>query len=151
MGSIFIGADHRGYYLKEKIKNELSKEGLYVIDCGNKIYDKDDDYSEIAISLGERVVSEKGIGILICGSAIGICIAANKVNGIRAALCLDEKQAKLAREHNDANILCLAADLVDEKKNLKIVKVFLETLFSSEERHIRRIQVIKKYENTKTS
>jgi ribose 5-phosphate isomerase B len=97
------------------------------------------------------VISERGRGILICGSAIGICIAANKVDGVRAAMCLDEKQAKLAREHNDANILCLAVDLVNEEKNLEIVKVFLNTLFSSEERHIRRIQIIKKYENTKAS
>ena len=149
MKTVFIGADHRGYHLKDKIKRELTNMGEHVVDCGNDKYDKDDDYSSIAIALGEKVVTDKGIGIMICGSAIGICIAANKVIGVRAALCLNKQQAKMAREHNDANVLCLSSDLVEESLNIKIVKVFLETLFSSEERHIRRIQIIKKYENSK--
>jgi len=147
MKSVFIGADHRGYHLKEKIKSVLINDGEHVVDCGNTKYDKDDDYSEIAIALAEKVIQEKGVGIMVCGSAIGICIAANKVKGARAALCLNKEQARLAREHNDANILCLSADLVSESLNIKIVKTFLETLFSSEERHIRRIKFIKNYED----
>jgi len=151
MKTVFIGADHRGYHLKEKIKRELVNMGEQVIDCGNEKYDPDDDYSSIAIALAEKVIAQKGMGIMICGSAIGISIAANKVNGVRAALCLNKQQAKMAREHNDANVLCLSSDLVEESLNIKIIKVFLETLFSSEERHIRRIQIIKKYENSKVS
>lgn len=151
MKQIFVGADHRGFGLKEKIKKELIAMGENVTDCGSKSYDKDDDYSEISIQLAEKMVANKGIGILICGSGIGISIAANKVKGVRAALCLNKQQAQMAREHNDANILCLAVDMADENLNLKIVKIFLETLFSSEERHIRRLQVIKKYEDSKIS
>ncbi|MDD4938015.1 MAG: RpiB/LacA/LacB family sugar-phosphate isomerase [Candidatus Shapirobacteria bacterium] len=151
MGSIFIAADHRGFLLKEFLKENLRQDGLNVVDLGNKIYDKDDDYVEIGLNLAQKTVTENTKGILICASGIGMSIVANKVNGTRAALCLSEKQAKMTREHNDANILCLAADLVDQENNLEIVKVFLETLFSSEERHIKRIQLIKKYENTKTS
>jgi len=149
MGSIFIGADHRGFSLKEFLKEKLREDGFNVIDIGSKTYDKGDDYVKIGIDLAQKTVSEKAKGILICGSGVGMSIIANKTLGARAALCLQEEQAKMTREHNDSNILCLAADLVDQEINLKIVKVFLETLFSSEERHIRRIQAIKEYENTK--
>lgn len=151
MGSIFIGADHRGFLLKEFLKENLREEGVNIIDLGSKVYDKDDDYVEIGLNLAQKTVTENSKGILICGSGAGMSIIANKVNGARASLCLLKEQARMTREHNDANILCLAADLVDKEDNLKIVKVFLETLFSSEERHIRRIQAIKKYENTKIS
>jgi len=151
MGSIFIGADHRGFLLKEFLKENLRKEGLNIIDLGNEVYDKDDDYVEIGLKLAQKTVDENTKGILICASGVGVCISANKVKGIRAALVTDEKQARAARTDDDANVLCLAADLVDQETNLKIVKVFLETLFSSEERYIRRIQAIKKYEDTKIS
>ena len=151
MGSIFIGADHRGFLLKEFLKENLREEGLNIIDLGSKVYDKDDDYVDIGLNLAEKTVAENTKGILICASGVGVCISANKVNGARAALVTNEKQARAARTDDDANILCLAADLVDQEDNLKIVKVFFETLFSSEERYIRRIQAIKKYENSKIS
>lgn len=151
MGSIFIGSDHRGFKLKEFLKEELRENHFNIVDLGNKVYDKNDNYVDIAIILAERVALKGGKGILICGSGIGMSIAANKVNGIRAALCLNEKQARMARGHNNANILCLAADLVSEEDNLEISKIFLEGIFSSEERHLDRIQSIKKYENIKIS
>jgi ribose 5-phosphate isomerase B len=151
MKQVFLGADHRGYYLKEKIKKELRDLGWSVTDLGNQVYDKDDDYANISITLAEKVVREKALGILICGSGVGVCIAANKVIGARAATCLNKQQARKAREDDDANILCLSADWVDEKLNLKIVKEFLEAIFTSEEKHIRRILEIKKYETTKIS
>jgi len=149
MRQIFLGADHRGYQLKEKIKKELRESDWSVTDLGNQKYDIDDDYTDIAIELAEKVVQNKALGILICGSGVGVCIAANKVIGARAATVLNKQQARKAREDDDANILCLSADWVDEKLNLKIVKEFLETVFSSDERYIRRILKIKEYETAK--
>lgn len=151
MGNILIGADHRGFRLKEFIKEELRENGFEVIDLGNKKYDKDDDYVEIGLSVAEKVAMKKEKGILICGSGIGTSIIANKVRGIRAALCLTNKQAKMAREHNDANVLCLAADLLSDEENLEISKIFLESIFSSEERHFKRLRLLKRYERTKIS
>lgn len=146
MSIIFIGADHRGFKLKEEI-NEKLKEWEYVVrDMGSKNYDMDDDYSEIAIKLGEKVAFEKVKGILICGSGVGVSIAVNKVKGVRAGLCLKERQVRQAVEDDNINVLCLSADLVDEETNIELVKIFLETLFSGEERHIRRINKIKNYE-----
>lgn len=149
MGSIFVGADHRGFLLKKFLKEQLRERGFNVVDLGSKVYDKDDDYVEIGIDLAQKTVFEKTKGILICGSGVGMSIVANKVIGARASLCLSPEQAKMTREHNDSNILCLSADLVDQETNLEISETFLKTLFSSEERHIRRIQAIKKYEDAK--
>jgi len=151
MRQIFLGADHRGYQLKEKIKKELREMEWSVTDLGNQEYDMDDDYTDVSIELAEKVVQNKALGILICGSGVGVCIAANKVIGARAATVLNKQQARKAREDDDANILCLSADWVDEKLNLKIVKEFLEAVFSSDERYIRRILKIKKYETAKIS
>lgn len=147
MSIIYIGADHGGYNLKEKIKKFLDEWGYDVRDVGNKEYDKDDDYVDFALILAENVTREKTKGILICRSGGGMCMAANKVRGIRAVSCGTEKQAVMGREDNNANVLCLSADLISEEENEKIVKVFLETVFSSEERHIRRINKISDYES----
>jgi ribose 5-phosphate isomerase B len=149
MRQIYIGADHRGFILKETLKEDLRSKGYYVTDLGGKSADSGDDYTDIAIKLGEKVVLEKALGILICGSGVGVSIAANKVYGIRAALCTSVKQARLAREDDDANVLCLSGDLIDEEVAREISGVFIETVFSSEERHIRRIQKINQYETTK--
>lgn len=121
--------------------------GIDCTDLGNKEYDSGDDYTDISILLAEKVVSERAKGILICGSGVGVCVAANKVKGARAALVTNDKQARLAREDDDANILCLSTDVVGDEDNIGIVKTFLETTFSSEERHIKRINKIKEYEN----
>jgi ribose 5-phosphate isomerase B len=149
MSLIYVGSDHRGFELKKKILEFLRGLGYQMKDLGAKIYDKDDDYTEISIELGEKVVKENTKGILLCGSGVGVCVSANKVDGIRAALCTSEKQARLAREDDDVNILCLSTDLISEEINLEIIKTFLETVFSSEERFIRRINKIKEYERTK--
>ena len=148
MSLIYVDADHRGFKLKNKIVECLREWEYEVTDLGRDICDEDDDYSEIAIKLAEKVTKDKTKGILICGSGVGVSIAANKVDGARAALCTSEKQARLSRVDDDANILCLSADLVDEEINLEIAKTFLETVFSSEEKHIRRINKIKEYERT---
>lgn len=146
MGVIYLGADHRGYQLKEKIKTWLTEEGREIIDLGNSIYDQNDDYPDFAFKVGETAVRERAKGILVCGSGIGMVAAVNKVKGIRAGVCSTPKEAFCGRNDDDMNILCISADLVDEETNKEIVKTFLETPFGSEERYLRRIKKIKDYE-----
>lgn len=146
MSSVYIASDHRGFDLKKKIKEFLEKEEYRVVDLGNEKYDISDDYTDFAIKLGEKIVNEKAKGILICGSGVGVCVAANKIKGVRGGLCMNEKQARLSREDDDINVLCLSSDLNSLEENEKIVKTFLETKFSSSENHFRRIIKIKEYE-----
>ena len=145
---IYIGADHRGFRLKEEIKKWLESQQYDSRDLGAKEYDKEDDFPDISIKLAETVAIEGARGILICGSGAGVCIAANKVKGIRASLCTSEKQVKAARNDDDINVLCISADLVSVEDNIKIVSVFLATMFSSEERFVRRINKVKTYESS---
>lgn len=144
--TVYIGSDHRGWQQKETAKNWLREKGENVIDLGAEKYEPEDDYTKIAIELAEKVAREKASGILWCGSGVGVCVAANKIKGVRAALCTSVKQAQLARSDDDANVLCLSADLVTVEENQKIIEMFLETVFSSEEKHIRRIKLISNYE-----
>ena len=143
---IYLGADHRGYKLKETVKEWLEEWEVEYRDFGNDKYDKDDYYVDFALKVAKRVAGGGGRGILLCGSGVGVSIVANKVKGVRAGLCLCEKQARKSREDDDVNVLCLSTELVSEEINKKIVKMFLDTVFSSSERHIRRIGKIKKYE-----
>lgn len=143
---IYIAADHRGFRLKEEIKKWLETELYEFRDLGPVDYNREDDYPKFAFELGETVIKENARGILICGSGAGASIAANKVLGIRAGLCTSVKQASAAKNDDNINILCLSADWVSLEDNQKIVETFLKTLFSSEERHIRRINQIKDYE-----
>ncbi|MFZ2152671.1 MAG: RpiB/LacA/LacB family sugar-phosphate isomerase [Microgenomates group bacterium] len=143
---IYIGADHRGFRLKEELKKILESEHYEFRDLGASEYDKDDDYTDIAIKLAEKVAVENVKGILVCGSGAGASIAANKVKGIRAGLCTSEKLVRAARNDDDINVLCLSADSVSVEDNEKIMALFLATTFGSEERYIRRINKIKKYE-----
>ena len=145
--SIFLGADHRGFKLKEKIKNYLQKLNLSFEDLGNFKFDPKDDYPDFAFLVAKKVAQKKGKGILICGSGEGMCIVANKVKGIRAATAFTPSQAKNLRKKNDINILCLASDWIKEKEAKKVVEVFLKTKFSRLIRHKRRIEKIKKIEN----
>jgi ribose 5-phosphate isomerase B len=143
---IGIGADHRGFFLKEELKKFLEKNNFEVKDFGT-FSDEAFDYPDVAFPLGEAVKKRKiAKGILICGSGLGMSIAANKIKGIRAALCLNKEMAKMARNHNDANILVLAANFTTLRKAKEIVKTFLKEKFEGG-RHLRRINKIKKYEN----
>jgi ribose 5-phosphate isomerase B len=137
---IFIGADHRGFELKEKLKKELV--GFEVIDCGNAVLESNDDYPDFGIAVGKSVVEKGGMGIVICGSGVGISIAANKISGVRCALCWREEIARQAREHLDANVIAIPSDFLSIEEALRLVKIFLETKFSNEERHKRRIEKI---------
>lgn len=146
---IGIAADHKGYKVKQKVIKYLEKKGHSIIDCGtNSITSVD--YPDYGISLGEKLINKEfAYGIAICGTGIGICIACNKVKGIRCAKADNTKEAKLARKHNDANILAFnASKPFFEIKD--IIDAFLKSSFSSEERHIRRIEKIKDYENGET-
>ena len=150
---IIVGADHAGFKLKEKIKQFLKRRGHTVYDVGNRRYDMNDDYPDFAVALGKNVVRSKSKGILFCGSAEGICIAANKVKGIRAVAVWNVMNARLSKSHNDANVLCLSGgDMLKpmgglpEKKAQKIIVTWLATPFSGEERHVRRITKIEQFE-----
>jgi len=136
---IYIGTDHAGYVLKEKIVTVLKAQGHEVIDEGAYTYEEEDDYPDFAITVGEKVVMERGKGILVCGSGVGMVAAVNKVRGVRAGLCFTPKEAYCGRNDDDMNVLCLSANLVDEDTNREVMKTFLETPFGSEERYIRRI------------
>ncbi len=147
---IYIGADHGGYQLKEELKAFLTKKGYEIEDLGAHTLDPQDDYPDFVIPTALRVAQSKpgeAMGIVIGRSGNGEAIASNKVKGIRAALCLSEEMAKKAREHNDANMLSLGGDFVDPETAKKIVETFLNTPFSNEERHVRRIQKIKEHES----
>ncbi len=139
---IAIGSDHGGFELKQEIMKHLEERGIDYKDFG--CYDESScDYPMYARLVANEVAEGRcETGILICGTGIGISIAANKVPGIRAALCTDCFCAEATRQHNDANILCLGGRVVGPGLALKIVDTFLDTPFSDEERHIRRIQLI---------
>ena len=139
---IAVGSDHGGFELKQEILAYLKEKGLEYRDFG--CYDeKSCDYPEYAHAVAHAVAQgECERGILICGTGIGMSMAANKVPGIRAALCGDCFSAQMTREHNDANILALGARVVGPGLALKIVETFLTTAFSGEERHARRIAQI---------
>ena len=141
---IAIGSDHGGYDLKEEVKAYLEKMGYEYTDVG--CTEKTScDYPVYGRAVAEAVAKgECEKGIVICTTGIGISITANKVPGIRCALCADSTSAKLTRLHNDANVLALGAGIVGANLALEIVKTFLETDFSQEERHQRRIDLIEK-------
>ena len=139
---IAIGSDHGGFELKEKLMEHLSERGLEYKDFGT-YSSASCDYPVYAKAVANAVASgESDRGIIICGTGIGVSITANKVRGIRAALCGDCFSAEATRQHNDANVLCMGARVVGEGLALKIADTFLDTPFSNDERHIRRISMI---------
>ena len=139
---IGIGSDHGGFALKEAIKKHLEERGLEYKDYGT-YPDASCDYPVYGRAVAKAVAAgECQLGILICGTGIGISITANKVPGVRAALCSDCFSAEATRLHNNANILALGARVLGEGLALKIVDTFLDTPFSNDERHIRRISMI---------
>lgn len=144
---IYIGCDHGGFELKNHLKGFLSKNNYEFEDLGAHKYDKNDDYPDYALKVCEKVKKEKNSkGILICSSGQGMSIAANKIKGIRAVLCCNSKAAKCAAEHINANVLCLGAKFISKKNAEQAVKTWLETKFSNEKRHTRRINKIMKLE-----
>jgi len=143
---IALGSDHAGFHLKEELKQYLREKGWEVEDCG-AFSTEPSDYPDIAFFVAEKVAKgEVDRAILVCGTGIGMCMAADKVERIRCAACTDETTARFARTHNDANILAIGARVVGSELAKSIVDVFLNTPFSGAERHIRRIKKIEDYE-----
>jgi ribose 5-phosphate isomerase B len=142
---IAVGADHAGYELKQKVKQHLESLGITVQDEGTQSTESVD-YPDYARAVGEEVAGKRvDRGILVCGSGIGMAIAANKVPGIRAANVTTELEAQLSREHNNANILAIGARILDEAQALSIVDVWLKTEFSGG-KHQRRVEKIAEIE-----
>ena len=140
---IALGADHAGYLLKETVKNFLTEKEIEFKDFGTFKMDSCD-YPEYAFKTGQAVLGgEADLGILICGTGIGMSIAANKMKGIRAAIVLDEQSAQISRLHNDANILCLGARILEEHAAVKVVETWLNTSFEGG-RHQKRLNLITK-------
>ncbi|WP_433363644.1 ribose-5-phosphate isomerase [Streptosporangium sp. CA-115845] len=144
---VYIGADHAGYELKNHIVSWLEENGHDVVDCGPFVYDAEDDYPPFVLRAAQGVVDDPGsLGVVIGGSGNGEQIAANKVRGIRAALAWSEETARLAREHNNANVVSVGARMHPEEEATRFVEVFLDTSYSGAERHNRRIAQLTSYE-----
>ncbi|MEU4474266.1 ribose-5-phosphate isomerase [Micromonospora sp. NPDC023888] len=147
---VYLGSDHAGFELKVHLANHLAKQGYDVVDVGPHSYDPDDDYPTFCLHTGDQVVAdETGLGVVIGGSGNGEQIAANKVAGVRAALAWSVETAQLARQHNDANVVAIGARQHTLDDATGIVEAFLNTPFSGNERHARRITQVAEYEKTR--
>jgi ribose 5-phosphate isomerase B len=142
---IYIGADHRGFSLKESLKKYLKENGYEIDDLGAATLVPDDDYPEFAMLVAEKVSlnPQDSKGILICGSGVGVDVTANKYPRIRASLVMSPDHAYLSRSDDDANILCLASELIDDVMAKTILAAWLQTPFSGDVRHMRRIAKIR--------
>ena len=137
---VFVGADYRGFERKNQLANFLATNGYEVVDVGAYEYVEGDDFNDPAVQVALNIrENPTAKGILICDSAHGVTMQANRFKGIRAAHCSSTESATLAREHDDANVLCLSAHFVDENLMQEITKAFLETDFNNLERRVRRI------------
>jgi ribose 5-phosphate isomerase B len=146
---VYLGSDHAGFELKAALIEWLTSAGHEPVDCGPGAYHDGDDYPVYVMRAAQRTVSDPGsLGIVIGGSGNGEQIAANKIPGIRAALAWTEETARLARQHNNANVLSLGAREYPIADAVTFARVFVETPFSGESRHVRRIEMISSYEKT---
>jgi ribose 5-phosphate isomerase B len=142
---IAVGSDHRGYLVRAKVLELLAQLGHEVIDMGSYTPDPVD-YPDVALSVARKVADhEVDRGILVCGTGLGMCIAANKIPGIRAAPVHDDLTAEMSRRHNDLNVLCLSADMLGERLIDRMVEIWLNTPFEGG-RHARRVQKIAELE-----
>lgn len=143
---VAVGSDHRGFEVKRRLVLIVQQLGHAVLDLG-PLGTEAVDYPDFAFSVAQAVSEGRADrGILICGTGIGMCIAANKVKGIRAAPCHDSITAEMSRRHNDANVLCLSADLLGEELIDRMVRIWLETEFEGG-RHARRVEKIRHWES----
>ena len=148
INNIFFGVDHRAHHIKDELLDFIRSKGSEVKDFSNTSLDTEDDYVDIAIPVAEKTVTENGRGILICGSGEGMCIAANKVKGARAGLFVSEKQVSDGVRDDDINIACFGVDVTNVEQIKILIDKFLKERFLPTERFVRRINKIKKYENT---
>jgi len=146
---VHLGTDHAGLALKQHLIDHLREQGHEPVDHGAFAYDALDDYPVFCLRAAEAVVADPGsLGVVIGGSGNGEQIAANKVTGVRAALVWSEETAVLARQHNDANVLSVGGRMHSVEELTHFVDVFLQTAFTGEERHVRRISMLTDYEET---
>jgi ribose 5-phosphate isomerase B len=146
---VYLGSDHAGFELKARLIEHVNSLGHEAIDCGAFEYDPEDDYPAPCIAAAHRTVGDPGsLAIVVGGSGNGEQIAANKVKGVRAALVWSDDTARLAREHNDANVIGLGARSHPVEDAVRFVEIFLSTPFSQGERHLRRIGQLAEYEQT---
>lgn len=142
---VYLGADHQGFFLKNKVRDYLTKAGYQITDYSNEEFDPDDDFPKYAKLAAKRVVDEKDdtdVAILVCGGGQGMCMAANRIKGVRAIVASSVEDATYGRNDNDANVLCLPARVLDREYNIPlwrdIVDAFMNTPFAGAERYIRR-------------
>lgn len=145
---VHVGSDHAGYQLKQHLNSWLADREYEVVDHGPTTFDPDDDYPPFCLRVGEAVVGEDSLGLVLGGSGNGEQIAANKVRGVRAALAWSEETARLAREHNNANVLAIGARMHPLVEVERFVDTFLRTEFSGLQRHGRRIVMLARYEDS---
>ena len=142
-----MAADHGGFALKQHLAERLARQGHEVIDFGNRRYQNDDDYPDYVLPLANSLrTGQIGRGIALCGSGVGVCIAANKIPDVRACLVASEFEARQGVEDDDMNVLCLAGHDADPIKTWRIVQAFLAASFSGLERHVRRVSKVRAIE-----
>jgi ribose 5-phosphate isomerase B len=147
MSTVYIGADHRGFELKNQLVSWLKEQGKQVEDLGNSIADSEDDYPEFAGMVAEKISEDPDSkGIVICGSGIGVDMVANKYDGVRSGLGLSTEQIEEARSADDINVLALAADFIDFDAACEMVNMFLDTDYKGEERFERRLDQVTQIE-----
>jgi ribose 5-phosphate isomerase B len=140
---VILGADHGGFALKQELAETLRLAGHEVVDVGALRYDQADDYPDFSLAVARAVARGEGErGIIVCGSGVGASVAANKVRGVRAALCHDTYSAHQGVEHDDMNVLCLGGRVVGVALAAELIRTFLSARFTGEERHTRRLKKI---------
>jgi len=145
---IAIGGDHGGFELKNTLAAQLKQAGHEIVDVGAHTYDASDDYPDFARLVAEAVASGQAErGLVVCGSGVGASIAANKVKGVRAALCHDTYSARQGVEHDDMNVLCLGARIVGVELARELARAFVGATFSGEDRHVRRLNKVLALDN----
>src|SRR3954451_23238646 len=146
---VYLGSDHAGFELRQQLVEHVRSLGYEAIDCGAETYDAEDDYPAPCILTAHRTVADPGsLAVVVGGSGNGEQIAANKVEGIRAALVWNDDTARLARQHNDANVISVGGRMHTVDEMTHFVELFLDTPFTGEERHARRIAMLSDYEST---
>ena len=144
---IYLATDHAAYELKEYVKKALTEGGYDIEDCGAFQLDPNDDYPDLIKLAAQKVAYDPGsFGIVFGKSGAGEAIVANKIKGVRAILAVNEENVRLSREHNNANVISIGSILISNEQAIKLIRLFLNTPFSNEERHIRRIEKIKQLE-----
>ena len=143
---IYLGSDHAGFYLKEAVKKYFDERDIAYEDLGNHVFDTEDDFPDFAKKVAMRVSGTKNQGILFCGSAIGMVIAANKFTGIRAGAAFSDYMARQAKEHDDVNVLVLAGRVITTNQAKRYAGIWLKTRFSKQSKYRRRVEKIKLFE-----